>query len=93
MNKTEGDLQRMTVQILRSFPESERPLVAWQVVCGSQVARQAEAFSYQPGILTVVVPDRTWAEQLAGLSNQYLQKLDTLVPGQVKQIEFRVRTR
>ncbi len=88
MQHARTTLNRIFRDILRS-EGADGPLMAWPVVCGAKTAERATAISFISGVLTVVVPDETWRQQLQSFVPQYLAALNRLVAEPVSNIEFR----
>jgi len=73
--------------VANSAPE-DAIVMAWPMVCGSNVASLTSIRQLQDGVLSITVPDVAWRNELQQLRNQYLSSLDKLMPGTVKSIEF-----
>ncbi len=63
-------------------------MLAWPLACGASTAERTSAVHFADGVLTVAVPDKTWKDQLQGLSRQYLTALNQISSEPVSAIQF-----
>ena len=89
MQHARSALNRICRDLVRSEGEGG-PMMAWPVVCGAKTAERTTAASFAAGVLTVVVPDEAWRQQLQSFVPQYLAALNLLVAEPVSKIEFQV---
>ena len=73
---------------LRTQPPEEAALLAWPLVCGSEVAARTRPVAFAEGTLTVEVPDANWQGQLAAFTSRYLSGFQELMGEAVKNIRF-----
>jgi len=88
MQPARTTLNRIVRDLVRSEGDGG-PMMAWPVACGAKTAERATAVSFASGVLTVVVPDETWRQQLQSFVPRYLAALNQLVAEPVTSIEFR----
>jgi predicted nucleic acid-binding Zn ribbon protein len=88
MEPARRGLQKIALELIRSSPESERPMIAWPLACGIAVAEKTRAVGFNEGILTIEVPDVTWRTELREMSSKYLAALRQLLGDAVQRIEF-----
>src|SRR5437588_11920789 len=88
LESARGPLQQVALDLVRSAPPEEAPLLAWPLVCGARTAGRTRAVAFTAGVLRVEVPDATWRAQLGDLAPRYLSTLRQLLPGCVTRIEF-----
>lgn len=79
---------RIVADILRRAPAEDAVRIAWQLVCGSQVAQRTTVLGLEDGVLRVRVPDVTWRSQLADFVPQYLAALGPMLGSKLQRIEF-----
>jgi hypothetical protein len=77
--------------LLRQQPAAEAVVLAWPLVCGSEVAARTRAVSFAGGELTVEVADSAWRRQLASFDSRYVAGFAELLGPVVGKIRF-VRT-
>jgi len=85
---TRDTLQKLVAEMLGRVPKEQAPVVAWQFVCGKQVADRTEALSFEDGVLRVRVADATWRAQLADMMPHYLQLLRQYTGQKVTRLDF-----
>lgn len=81
-------LEKIVAGSLRRVPQSEAPLLAWPLVCGSSVAERTRAVDFLEGVLRVAVSDLGWKRELQTLAPRYLATLNRYTGQTVKRIEF-----
>jgi len=81
-------LEKVVADCLRH--STDGPVLAWPVVCGSQVAMRTSALSFRSGVLSVEVPDRGWSRELTYLAPRYLAAMEKYSAIPVERIEFTV---
>jgi predicted nucleic acid-binding Zn ribbon protein len=86
-------LERIVGKSLRAAPQTNAPVLAWPVVCGSAVAERTRAIEFARGILTVEVPDAGWRAELQRLAPQYLAVINRYAAKSVNRIEFVVKSK
>jgi hypothetical protein len=84
-------LEKIVMGSLRRVPQSEAPLLAWPLVCGSAVAERTRALEFGNAVLRVEVPDAGWRRELQGLAPRYLAQLNRYAGQKVERIEFVIR--
>jgi hypothetical protein len=84
-------LEKIVMNSLRRVPQSEAPLLAWPVVCGSVVAGRTRALEFADAVLRVEVPDAGWKREMQGLAPRYLAQLNRYAGQKVERIEFVIR--
>ncbi len=93
MEQAGAELEKVVAQSIRLAPPFEAPLLAWPVVCGSQVAERTQALEFQDGALRVQVPDASWKSELQLLAPRYLAAINRYTTEPVYRIEFVVARR
>jgi predicted nucleic acid-binding Zn ribbon protein len=83
-------LRRVMSDFLKTQPQEEAALLAWQVVCGAEVAARTKALSFADGRLTIEVPDANWRAQLSAFAPRYLSVFNDLLGELVKELRFEV---
>jgi hypothetical protein len=81
-------LRKIMRDLLRGQPAEEAVLLAWPVVCGSQVAARTRAVAFAKGELTVEVVDPAWRRQLASFASKYVAGFADLLGPVVQEIRF-----
>ena len=81
-------LEKIVADSLRRVPESEAPLMAWSLVCGSTVAERTRALSFAAGVLSVEVANPGWKRELQALAPRYVAMINQYVRTGVQRIEF-----
>jgi hypothetical protein len=84
-------LEKIVMGSLRRVPQSEAPLLAWPLVCGSAVAERTRAVEFAGTVLRVQVPDSGWKRELQGLAPRYLAQINRYAGQKVVRIEFVIR--
>lgn len=90
MEPVRSGLRHIMSDFLKTQPQEEAAVLAWPVVCGSEVASRTRAVSFSDGRLTIEVPDANWRNQLAAFTARYISSLDELLPAVVKEVRFEV---
>jgi predicted nucleic acid-binding Zn ribbon protein len=88
MEPARRGLQKIALELIRTSPEQERPMIAWPLACGIAVAEKTRAIGFNDGILTIEVPDAMWRTELRGMSSKYLAALRQVLGNSVQRIEF-----
>ena len=88
MEPARRGLQKIALELIRSSPELERPMIAWPLACGIAVAEKTRAVGFSDGILAIEVPDAMWRTELREMSGKYLAALRQLLGNSVRRIEF-----
>jgi len=88
MQHARNTLRKIYAATADRLAGEQAPVLAWPLVCGSQVAQRTAALSYVDGELAVRVPDSTWRNQLQELDGQYLAALNQVSRRKVKSIRF-----
>lgn len=91
MEHASTGLEKIVMNSLRRVPQSEAPLLAWPVVCGSVVAGRTRALEFADAVLRVEVPDAGWKREMQGLAPRYLAQLNRYAGQKVERIEFVIR--
>jgi hypothetical protein len=91
MEDIASGLQGIKASLLRGCDPKDAPAIAWQMVCGSQVAEKAEAYGFVNGVLTIVVADNGWQSELANLASRYVAELNKISPVKIKSLVFVTR--
>lgn len=91
MQHAANGLEEVVQHSLRNVSQSEAPLLAWPLVCGSAVADRTRAVSFANSILRVEVPDAGWKRELENLCGRYLVGLNRYTNAKVSRIELVVR--
>src|SRR5947207_152673 len=73
---------------LKTQPQEEAALLAWPLVCGSEIASRTKALKFSEGRLTVEVPDATWQGHLGVFTPRYLAGFEELMGPVVKEVKF-----
>jgi hypothetical protein len=84
-------LEKIVMGSLRRVPQSEAPLLAWPLVCGSVVAERTRALEFADAVLRVEVPDTGWKRELQVLAPRYLAQINRYAGQKVEKIEFVIR--
>ncbi|MGO8984558.1 MAG: DUF721 domain-containing protein [Terriglobales bacterium] len=92
MNRATSALETIVAKALHRAPASQSALLAWPVACGSAVAERTSAVSFSDGILQVEVADAGWRRELTHLAPRYVALVNKYSAGQVKRIEFIVKS-
>lgn len=56
-----------------------RVVAGWSAAVGAQIAAKAQALSVRDGVLTVLVPEAAWRQELALQKAQLIEKLNSAV--------------
>jgi predicted nucleic acid-binding Zn ribbon protein len=88
MEPARRGLQKIALELIRTSPEQERPMIAWPLACGIAVAEKTRAIGFNDGILTIEVPDAMWHTELREMSSKYLAALRQVLGNSVQRIEF-----
>lgn len=91
MEPASAGLEKIVMGSLRRVPQSEAPLLAWALVCGSVVAERTQALEFVDAVLRVEVPDAGWKREMQGLAPRYLAMLNRYAGQKVERIEFVIR--
>lgn len=91
MEQAGAGLEKIVMGSLRRVPQSEAPLLAWPLVCGSAVAERTRAVEFAGTVLRVQVPDSGWKRELQGLAPRYLAQINRYAGQKVVRIEFVIR--
>ncbi|HJX83734.1 MAG TPA: DUF721 domain-containing protein [Candidatus Angelobacter sp.] len=90
MEPIRSDLRNLVNEILRAQPPEEAVVLAWPLVCGSEVAARSRAVSFADGTLIVEVQDTNWRSQLISFAPRYVAVFAELMGPLVKQVQFQV---
>ena len=90
MEQIRTGLRNIMRDLLAKQAPEEAVVLAWPVVCGSQVAARTRAVVFAGGRLTVEVQDAAWRAQLANFVPQYLSGFAELIGPVVNSIQFNV---
>jgi hypothetical protein len=74
--------------LLRQQPATEAVVLAWPLVCGSEVAARTRAVAFAGRELTVEVADPAWRRQLASFDFRYVAGFAELLGPVVGKIRF-----
>ncbi len=88
MQRARATLEKIGADVLRRAAPEDAPLLAWPLVCGTQVAAKTKALAFDKGTLRVQAPDDAWGKQLASFSGRYLAAFRGLLGERVSKIEF-----
>ena len=88
MQRARATLEKIGADVLRRATPEDAPLLAWPLVCGSQVAAKTQAVAFAGGTLRVQAPDDAWRKQLGAFQQQYLATFRRLLGERVQKIEF-----
>jgi predicted nucleic acid-binding Zn ribbon protein len=73
--------------------EASLPLLRWQEIVGSQLARQTQPEFLKDGVLQVRVENSVWLNHLRFLGEELRQKLNKEMPSlEIKELRFRQGT-
>jgi predicted nucleic acid-binding Zn ribbon protein len=73
--------------------EASLPLLRWQEIVGSQLARQTQPEFLKDGVLQVRVENSVWLNHLRYLGEELRQKLNEELPSlEIKELRFRQGT-
>jgi len=73
--------------------EGSLPLLRWQEIVGSQLARQTQPEFFKDGVLQVRVQNSVWLNHLRFLAEELRQKLHKELPSlEIKELRFRQGT-
>ena len=73
--------------------EASLPLLRWQEIVGSQLAKQTQPESLKDGVLQVRVENSVWLNHLRFLGEELRQKLNQELPSlEIKELRFRQGT-
>ena len=73
--------------------EASLPLLRWQEIVGSQLARQTQPEFLKDGVLQVRVENSVWLNHLRFLEEELRQKLNEELPSlEIKELRFRQGT-
>jgi len=73
--------------------EASLPLLRWQEIVGSQLARQTQPEFFKDGVLQVRVENSVWLNHLRFLGEELRQKLNKELPSlEIKELRFRQGT-
>lgn len=81
-------LERIVAGALRRAPQSDAPLLAWPLVCGSAVAQRTWALRFTNSVLSVEVPDSGWKREMQNLAPRYVAAMNRYAVQKVERIEF-----
>lgn len=88
MERAAAGLEKIFTESLRRVPDTEAPLMAWPITCGSAVAERSRAVSFSDGVLRIAVADAGWRNELQALAPRYLAMINQYVRQTVTRIEF-----
>ena len=88
MEQAGAGLEKIVMGSLRRVPQTEAPVLAWPLVCGSAVAGRTRALEFASAVLRVEVPDTAWKRELQSLAPRYLATLNRYAGQKVERIEF-----
>ncbi len=91
MEQANAGLEKILIGSLRRAPQSDAPLLAWPLVCGSAVAERTHAVDFSNTTLRVAVPDAGWKRELQSLAPRYLAMLNRYIGQKIERIEFVIR--
>jgi hypothetical protein len=91
MEQAGAGLEKIVATSLRRVPQSEAPLLAWPLVCGSLVAERTRALEFADRVLRVEVPDAGWKREMQNLAPRYLAMLNRYAAQKIEKIEFVIR--
>jgi hypothetical protein len=74
--------------LLAKQPAEEAVVMAWPLICGSEVATRTRAVAFTEGELTVEVVDPAWRRQLVSFASRYLAGFADLLGPVVREIRF-----
>jgi predicted nucleic acid-binding Zn ribbon protein len=90
MESVRTGLRQIMSDLLRARPAEEAVILAWPLVCGTEVAARTQAVSFRDGSLTVEVPDATWRNQLAAFAPRYLRSFAEIFGPLVSVLRFQI---
>lgn len=88
MEQAGAGLEKIVMGSLRRVPQTEAPVLAWPLVCGSAVAGRTRALEFASAVLRVEVPDANWKREMQSLAPRYLATLNRYTGQKVERIEF-----
>ena len=88
MEQAGAGLEKIVMGSLRRVPQTEAPVLAWPLVCGSAVAGRTRALEFASAVLRVEVPDASWKREMQSLAPRYLATLNRYTGQKVERIEF-----
>jgi hypothetical protein len=88
MEQAGAGIEKIVMGSLRRAPQTEAPVLAWPLVCGSVVADRTRALDFTDAVLRVAVPDAGWKHEMQSLAPRYLATLNRYAGQKVERIEF-----
>src|SRR5260370_21387790 len=88
MEQVAPALEKVVASSLRRASQSEAPMLAWPLACGSVVAERTRALDFASGVLRVEVPDAGWRAELQHLSPRYLAVINRYSRATISRIDF-----
>ncbi len=93
MEQVAPALEKVVASSLRRASQSEAPMLAWPLACGSVVAERTRALDFASGVLRVEVPDAGWRAELQHLSPRYLAVINRYSRATISRIDFVIAQR
>src|SRR6266581_9036204 len=93
MEQVAPALEKVVASSLRRAPQSDAPLLAWPLACGSVVAARTRALDFASGVLRVEVPDAGWRAELQHLAPRYLAVIGRYSRATISRIDFVIAQR
>lgn len=88
MESIRTGLRRIMRDLLAKQPAEEAVVMAWPLVCGSEVAARTRPVAFAKGELTVEVADPAWRRQLTSFDSRYVAGFTDLLGPVVREIRF-----
>ena len=76
---------------LKAMRAEDRLAAAWPVACGSAMAAHGEVTGYADGVVSVVVWDRAWMQQMQSMSGVLERELAKISGVAVSGIHFELK--
>jgi predicted nucleic acid-binding Zn ribbon protein len=76
---------------LKAMRTEDRLAAAWPVACGSAMAAHGEVMGYVDGVVSVVVSDKAWMQQMQSMSGTLERELGKVAGVTVSKIHFEVK--
>ena len=86
------DLLRKTLgRSLEALPERDRIDAAWPVACGRVLAARGQIASFDAGVVSVLVEDGPWLDQLQSMRGVLLVEMTRISGVKIAAIHFEVQ--
>ena len=89
MEGMRGLLRGSLGRSLKGMRVEDRLAAAWPVACGSAMAAHGEVVGYVDGVVSVVVSDKAWMQQMQSMSGVLERELAKIAGVAVSGIHFK----